>query len=79
MRIRKVAAYNVNGIAFTSESKAREHIRDMLGETVDKLVLKDILLGPGDRIKLVEAMIKHASELVAILDGCNDSPEDDDY
>jgi hypothetical protein len=77
MRICKIAAYSVNGVSFSSEAKARQHIQDTLGETVDKLVLKDILLGPGDRIKLVEAMMNHAAELVAILDGCNDAPEDD--
>ena len=79
MRIRKIAAYSVNGVSFSSEDKARQRILDMLGETVDKLVLKDILLGPRDRIKLVEAMMNHAAELVAFLDSCNDAPEDDDY
>jgi hypothetical protein len=77
MRIKRVASYIVGGKSFDSEEKARRHIFDKLGETVDRLCLQNIVLGPGDRIKLVESMFKNASELVAILDGCNAAPEGD--
>jgi len=77
MRIQSRVVYSVAGKTFTSEVAARSHIQDMLGETVDRLLLRNILLGPGDRIKLVESMLKHAAELVSILDGCNDAPEDE--
>jgi hypothetical protein len=76
MRIKRAEIFIVNGKRFDSEDKAREHILDTLGETVDRLLLKDIVLGPGQRIKLVEAMMRHASILVEILDGCNAEPED---
>ena len=68
MRIETLTCFHIGGKEFGSERAARAWLFDRIGETLDQQLSRaGKVIGPGDRLAMVEAIAARASDLAPIL------------
>ena len=65
MTIESKEVFITKGKQFDTQEKAEQYRADLIGEYLDKA---PVLLGPGDRIKINEFIVRHRVELRKLLD-----------
>lgn len=67
MRIEEKTVYVVNTRSFHTERAAQEYEADCIGSFIDHMLLEGIVYGPGDRLKLLDNILKNRAKLIELL------------